>query len=362
VSLSGSAERALVLVPPEVPGEIPPDRILLGLPIIRRTALSARRAGYTRVFVAGATPAVRTALEGTAAELDSPPPAPPAARLPWNRIVSTRDCAALLGGAETAGVELATAADLPRAERHLLRALIKDTEGFMSRHFDRKISLAISRRLANTRVTPNMMTIVSIAIGVFGALFFLSSRPLWQTAGALCFVLHSIVDGCDGELARLRFQESRWGGLLDFWGDNLVHLAVYSAIAVGWSRAIGELWPLWVGAAAIVGNMLSAGFVHVQTLGGVRAKEGPLFTNVSQRSSRLSRVADELSRRDFIYLVLILSAFGKSHWFLVMAAVGAPIYFLVLVGLALGERRMEPGLSRDTRPGSIRATDGERKG
>jgi phosphatidylglycerophosphate synthase len=328
-----------VLVPPEGPAEIPPERILLGLPIIRRTALSARRAGYADVFVAGAPPAVRTALEGTGALLDSAAPAH-AVRLPWNRIVSTRDCAALLGGAETAGVELSTAADLPRAERHLLRALIKDTEGFMSRHFDRKISLAISRRLANTRVTPNMMTVLSVAIGVFGALFFLSSRPLWQTVGALCFVFHSIVDGCDGELARLRFQESRWGGLLDFWGDNLVHIAVYAAIAVGWSRAIGEARPLWVGAAAILGNLFAAGFVHAQTLGGGRGKEGPLFTNVSQRSSRVSRVADELSRRDFIYLVLILSAFGKAHWFLVMAAVGTPIYFLVLVGLALGERRL----------------------
>ena len=68
-------------------------------------------------------------------------------------------------------------------------------------------------------------------------------------------------------------------------------------------------------------------------------KEGPLFTSVSQRSTRISRVADELSRRDFIYLVLILSAFGKAHWFLVMAAVGAPIYFLVLVGLTLSERQ-----------------------
>lgn len=339
MSLSAAPEQTLAVVPPAGSAAVAPESVLLGLPIIRRTVLSARRAGYARIFVIGATPAMRAALEGTPAELDAPPPAN-ALWLPWNRIVSTRDCTALLGGAESAGVELATAADRPRAEKHLLRALVKDTEGFMSRHFDRKISLAISRRLANTRITPNMMTVLSVAIGVFGALFFLSSSPLWQTAGALCFVLHSIVDGCDGELARLRFQESRWGGLLDFWGDNLVHLAVYAAIAVGWSRAIGRTWPLGIGAAAILGNLLSAGFVHLQTMRLRRAKEGPLFTNVSERSTRLSRLADELSRRDFIYLVLILSAFGKAHWFLVMAAVGAPIYFLVLVGIALSERRL----------------------
>ncbi|HEY4229484.1 MAG TPA: CDP-alcohol phosphatidyltransferase family protein [Thermoanaerobaculia bacterium] len=326
--------------PPDGHGAVAPETVLLGLPIVRRTVLCAQRAGYTHIFVSGATPAVRTALEGTRAELDAPVPAD-AVRLPWNRIVSARDLAGRPVDADGLGVALASPSDLRRAEKHLLRSLIKDTEGFMSRHFDRRISLAISRRLAGTRVTPNMMTILSVAIGVFGALFFLSPHPLGQTAGALCFVLHSIVDGCDGELARLRFQESRWGGLLDFWGDNLVHFAVYSAIAVGWSRAIGAEWPLWFGALAILGNLASASFVHLQTMRTARAtrKEGPLFTSVSQRSTRLSRVADELSRRDFIYLVLILSAFGKAHWFLVMAAVGAPIYFLVLVGLALSERR-----------------------
>src|SRR2546426_3192414 len=36
---------------------------------------------------------------------------------------------------------------------------------------------------------------------------------------------HSILDGCDGELARLKFQHSRWGAVLDFWCDNVVHVA-----------------------------------------------------------------------------------------------------------------------------------------
>ena len=54
-----------------------------------------------------------------------------------------------------------------------------------------------------------------------------------------------------------------------------------------------------------------------------------------------SRIADALSRRDFIYLVLILSLFGKAAWFIVLSAVAVPAYFLVLVGIALSERRLE---------------------
>ena len=37
------------------------------------------------------------------------------------------------------------------------------------------------------------------------------------------------------ELARLKFLESRTGAILDFWGDNVVHVAVFSCMAIGWS-------------------------------------------------------------------------------------------------------------------------------
>jgi hypothetical protein len=47
---------------------------------------------------------------------------------------------------------------------------------------------------------------------------------------------------------------------------------------------------------------------------------------------------DAASRRDFIYLVLFLALFGKSNWFLVLAAAGAPIFFLLLLLLAVRER------------------------
>ncbi|HEY3204812.1 MAG TPA: CDP-alcohol phosphatidyltransferase family protein [Thermoanaerobaculia bacterium] len=326
----------LALVAPEGAAGVPPETVLLGLPIIRRTVLSARRAGFGRILVVGATEGIRTALEGTPAELTTTVP-PDAVSLEWNVAVETKDLQGLLAGERTAGVPVASRSDLPRAERSLLRGLIKDTEGFMSRHFERKISLSVSRLLAATRVTPNQMTLISVAIGLCGAPFFFSSQPAMQTAGALLFLSHSILDGCDGELARLKFQESRRGGLLDFWGDNVVHVAVFSAIAIGWSRISDDAWPLLCGAAAVAGTLLSATVVYRQTM--AEPKEGPLFVSVAKSGeSRLSRVADALSRRDFIYLVLILSAFGKAHWFLVLAAVGAPIFFFVLVGIAAGER------------------------
>src|SRR5207247_543758 len=152
------------------------------------------------------------------------------------------------------------------ARKRLLRALTKDSDGFMARHVERPISIAMSRWLAETPITPNQITIASGAIGVAAAPFFLLASPLWQTVGALLFLAHSIIDGCDGELARLKFQESRWGGVLDFWGDNVVHMAVFAAMAVGLAHATGKTWPLWCGVPAVAGTFASAAFVYRRTM------------------------------------------------------------------------------------------------
>jgi phosphatidylglycerophosphate synthase len=376
------------------------DPVILGLSLIQRTVLTARRAGYGQVFLLGGkvrgTPRAAIAdWRSLAASFPSSQPAPliiaPAvilAETDWlERLASTRiepaqwaripnrivvlsaasaleavDALDMEGGArDLADVEarlarrfgppapispdvdpliVETPADIRGAERRLLRSLVKDTDGFMARHVERPISLQISRRLAGTAITPNQMSLISVAVGICGGPFFLSSRPLMQTIGALLFLAHSILDGCDGELARLKFQQSRWGGVLDFWGDNVVHMVIFGCMGVGWSLSAAAIWPLWLGAAAVLGTFGSAAFVYWRLM---RLKDGgdTLFTSVSEAPERpLTRLLDSASRRDFIYLVVLLALFGRSNWFLVMAGIGAPIYFF----LVLFAPRRQPSL------------------
>lgn len=231
-----------------------------------------------------------------------------------------------------------TPADIDAAEWRLLRGLVKETDGFMAQHVERPISLRIARRLASTSITPNQVTLLSVGIGLCAALFFLSAHWSLQTIGALLFLTHSILDGCDGEIARLRFQESRFGGLIDYWGDNIVHIAVFTCMAAGWSLSIAASWPLLLGLTAALGNLGSAWFVYWRVM-RTKKESGPLFTSVATVPGRtLARMLDAASRRDFIYLVLFLALFGKSNWFLVLAAVGAPAFFFLLVFLAMRER------------------------
>jgi phosphatidylglycerophosphate synthase len=367
------------------------DPVILGLGLIRRAVLAARRAGYRQVVLLGRvgrqTPEVAAAADwrSLAATLSSHTgpmiiaPTAILAETDWleqlastrvepaawaaipNRIVmlsaaSTPGAADALdqeGGArDLADVEerlrrrfgppapisadvdpmvVGRLADVRVAEQRLLRSLVKDTDGFMARHVERPVSLQISRRLAGTGLTPNQMSLISIAVGICGGPFFLSSRPLMQTIGALLFLAHSILDGCDGELARLKFQQSRWGGVLDFWGDNVVHTVIFACMGVGWSLSAGAIWPLWLGAAAVLGTLGSAGFVYWRLM---QSKDGSdtLFTSVSDSpETLLTRLLDSASRRDFIYLVILLALFGRSNWFLVLAGIGAPIYFFLVL-------------------------------
>ncbi len=398
---SSSKQTTIVFFDNSTSDTVPPHAMLLGLPLLQRSLLSASRAGANRIVLltsdqkkVGPFLAKTSAVAASAVE---PFPIHPGRLIllsgqilpspQWLQALSQRpldenvlyligDGGAVLDATYPATVlppsdsslgilhflstlgqnrrvvslpddekgrfVLASPQDISQAEDWLLKGLVKTTESFMSRHVERPISLAISRRLAWTGVTPNMMSVVSLAIGLLSAPFFLTPQIGSQFIGGLLFLAHSILDGCDGELARLKFQESRWGGLLDIWGDNLVHIAIFLCMAIGWSEAIHAKWPLLVGASAIAGTLGSAWFVYRHTM-QKPVGSGPLFTSVVRSThSPVAQAMDTLGRRDFIWLVLLLSAFGKVSWFLLLTAVGSPIFFLVLLWLARQDASKSP--------------------
>jgi len=305
-----------------------------GIPVIRRMVLEEARKGVVQITVL-----VRKKDE----ELDRALSGTPAEVVLFAASEGVDDAARKLGDAGDVTIR-----DIPvndedgrkQLENKLLAELVKGTEGVMSRLVNRRISLAVTRRLMNHNVTPNQMTWVSMGIGLLGALFFLLPGQIAQIAGALLFLLHSILDGCDGELARLKFQESRFGGIFDYWSDNIVHVAVFACIGIGWAQHEGGSYALLFSLLAVGGTLISAWLVFEHTMCG-KKDDGPLYTSVSTKNgkSMLVRIADLLSRRDFIYLVVLLALFGKVHWFLIMTAAGAPVYALVLLMIISKDKR-----------------------
>ncbi len=220
----------------------------------------------------------------------------------------------------------------------LMAAGPKAQDGFMARHFDRHLSLAASRTLLDTAVTPNQMTLFSTILGLIGASFFLGDTRLGYVVGALLIWLHSVLDGCDGELARVRFQETNLGSDLDFWGDNLVHLALFTCLGVGFWLS-GHKNTLLLAAIADAGVLASAltAWRHRHEARAERGR-GPEAGVVDELEgdgleSKLGRLENALAQRDFIYLLVLLAFMDMVYEFLWAAAIGGCLYFAIMLHL-----------------------------
>ncbi len=220
------------------------------------------------------------------------------------------------------------------AEKEIMNNLTlstSNTDSFLARHVDRPVSRFFSPRIARRGIGPNVVTASHIVLGLCGALLIGLGHYWSQVIGSLLFVTCIIVDGVDGEVARLQIKESRFGHYLDIVGDNVVHVAVFAGIAVGLYRGTSDgayLTALWF----LLGGFGLCAIAVDRTIG-----HGPDKT----RSSHPPWLMRLLANRDFAYLVLIAAVFGRLEWFLFATAVGVYLFSLGLFALLI-VRRLRP--------------------
>jgi len=119
------------------------------------------------------------------------------------------------------------------AEDRLLQSLLKATDGLISRTINRRISLRVTRLLLDTSLTPNQMTVIAALFGVAAILVVALGGSGWLVLGALLLQIQSVLDGCDGEISRLKYIRSRLGEWLDQLLDDLVNVGFFAA--AGWA-------------------------------------------------------------------------------------------------------------------------------
>jgi len=230
--------------------------------------------------------------------------------------------------------DIDTHEDVLEAERKLYASLTKATDGALARLINRKVSVFLSTRLWRFGITPNMVTAFTLILGLLaGAAFSRGLDAAWSLLGAALFQMQSIIDGVDGELARLLCLESRFGFWFDITVDNITHIAVFGGIAIGMivsgTKGPAALLGILAVAGVIVDFVLMAPFLRPQG-------KGPKITKGS-----LKKMVDGLSRRDFTYILFPLAAFGRLDFLLWAAAVGTWLYATAVVMLRLKERAWE---------------------
>jgi phosphatidylglycerophosphate synthase len=149
-----------------------------------------------------------------------------------------------------------TEEDLRSAERKLDRWLVKPTDGIYAR-LNRRVSIPISRQLIKFPITANMVTLFTLGVGIASAVFF-ALGGYWNTlAGAFLCLSASILDGSDGEVARLKLQESAFGCWLETVCDYLFYLFLFVGMTVGLWRSSGSRMYLVWGGMLLFGAMAS---------------------------------------------------------------------------------------------------------
>lgn len=228
------------------------------------------------------------------------------------------------------GLAVYSSNDIARAERFLVANSGKATDGLYS-NFNRRLSRPFVRALTHTPITPNMVTVAGLVVGIFSA--FIYARGIYPAyvAGAILFFISGLIDEMDGMLARLKFTESAFGTWFEGFVDNATYLLLFSGITAGLYKQHGRDELIW-GIALIAGCVLSVIVVALQR----RALTAPSRPNeyagrinrlMENDSSLISRVARQIhifiKKGVAVHYVLIFTVLGGLPVFLRLAAIAA---------------------------------------
>lgn len=200
--------------------------------------------------------------------------------------------------------------DLAEAENKLWRKVSKPRDGVVSRLLNRKISGWITRRICFLPVRPNHVTVFNCLLAGCAAWLMATGNLL---AGALLTQAFSVLDGVDGELARLKKLGSWFGGWLDNLADRICDWTLIAGAALAIPHAGGQLSEAWLFVfLGLVSNVCYWTAMDSQLVSG--ALRAPAI-----RKDPLSRLEKWFHEREMV--------FGLTH----------DSYLLILaLGVALG--------------------------
>ncbi|MCR4410156.1 MAG: CDP-alcohol phosphatidyltransferase family protein [Candidatus Saccharicenans sp.] len=241
-----------------------------------------------------------------------------------------------------------------RARKLLLQTARKPQDGLVARLINRRISLFLTKYFLYLNIHPIAQSIITFAVGLL-SVFFVGYGQQLLVPGGILFELASIIDGCDGENARLTYRMTRTGQALDITADAVTFVSFFVALPVGLYRTYGEKIWLYLGAFALA-SMVT---FYLQLINYARktglgynivavVKEVEASRNLPQFQTAIDRLAASLAfiyRRDFFSTAaFILIVAGLARPAMVLAAVMA--FLEALYFYFYSRRKMNPEAQR----------------
>lgn len=331
-----------------------PREPVAGLPVLLRQLLSLQDAGIEEVELDGALPqqlmgdprlSLRVTERSTAQNAE---PRVSARRgMVWHpalarraaRLETSADLEAMALEPGEFIVSAGSPDDRRRAEELLLKTLFKSSDGIVSRLLNRHISLRVTRLLLDTSITPNQMTWIASLFGLAAITVVAVYGVAALVPGAALLQVQSILDGCDGEISRLKYLRSRLGEWLDQVWDDVVNLGYFAATGYALYRAGSSVAGL-VTIAGVVCHLIyqTSLYTALLTRGGgsgsvtaIRWWGQPAATAARGESresiwGRLEWVVEMAARRDFFTLLYLPCALTGTN---MVALIWAAVIFVV---------------------------------
>ena len=235
-------------------------------------------------------------------------------------------------------VRIRTRDELAAAEETIRKSSYKDTDAKVAR-FNRRVSLPISVALMRTPLTANQLSVILVAIGLYAAWLFSLGHYWTGLLAALLSVAASVLDGCDGEIARLKYQESALGCWIETIGDYLYYIAIFAGLTVGAVRQTGSPAFYWIGGLALAGTLTTFVlliFLRNRITSGrperLHAIARDRFQSEPSWWTRLLwRASFTATRAAMPYGIFAFAVFDALPAVIVLAAIGANVYWVALV-------------------------------
>jgi phosphatidylglycerophosphate synthase len=125
----------------------------------------------------------------------------------------------------------------------------RDVEEVIDVYFYRPVGYVIARASQLVALTPNVVTIISIFVGMLAGHLFYYRDVMVNLIGILLLVTAEAMDSADGQLARMTNMRSRFGRILDGFAGNLIFISIYTHLCL---RIVNAGGTPWVFAVAVI--------------------------------------------------------------------------------------------------------------
>ncbi len=205
-------------------------------------------------------------------------------------------------------------ADLAVARRKALGGAVGVSDGVIARHLNRPLSRRITERLLSRDVKPWQISLASFAFTILAGLSFAVGHA---TTGGVVAQFAAVLDGVDGELATIRYQDSHFRGVYDALLDRIGDAALIGGMTLYAWLAGGGNSVVALGFAAVAGSSLSM---------LVKEKYAALFQRPYAMESEGRWRWLLLGRDGRLFLALVAGVTGQIEAVLAYLAVGTHVH------------------------------------